>query len=97
MYEESEDYIIFVVGGPNQRTDYHINMTEEFFYQLKGDMVLKTVVDGHFVDVPIPEVFLLFWLILICPNNTFAPRDQSFCFLPMFPTLLSGLLILLGS
>ncbi len=44
-----------VVGGPNRRSDYHVNNSEEFFYQLRGDMVLKTVVDDQFVDVPIKE------------------------------------------
>ena len=50
-----------VVGGPNERTDYHDDPVEEFFYQLKGDMVLKVVDDGEFYDVPIREgeVFLL--------------------------------------
>jgi len=52
---------VMVVGGPNQRTDYHDDPVEEFFYQLKGDMVLKVVDNGNFYDVPIRagEVFLL--------------------------------------
>ena len=61
IYEASEDYIVFVVGGPNRRSDYHINMTEEFFYQIKGDMVLKVVINGEFKDIEIAEgsIFLL--------------------------------------
>jgi 3-hydroxyanthranilate 3,4-dioxygenase len=50
-----------VVGGPNERADYHDDPVEEFFYQLKGDMVLKVGDSGNFYDVPIREgeVFLL--------------------------------------
>src|SRR5260370_28700954 len=50
-----------VVGGPNERADYHDDPVEEFFYQLKGDMVLKVGDNGNFYDVPIREgeVFLL--------------------------------------
>src|SRR3989442_5397501 len=58
---EDADMTIQVVGGPNERTDYHDDPVEEFFYQLKGNMVLKVGDNGSFYDVPIKEgeVFLL--------------------------------------
>jgi len=58
---EEADLMVTVVGGPNQRTDYHDDPVEEFFYQLKGNMVLKVVDNGTFYDVPLCEgdIFLL--------------------------------------
>jgi 3-hydroxyanthranilate 3,4-dioxygenase len=58
---ESGDFIVQVVGGPNARTDYHVDEGPELFYQLEGEMLLKTVQDGELVDVPIREgeIFLL--------------------------------------
>lgn len=52
VFEDTE-FIVMVVGGPNSRTDYHWDPGEEFFYQLEGDMLLKTVQDGQIVDIPI--------------------------------------------
>jgi len=49
------DFIIMVVGGPNARQDYHVDPGQEFFYQLEGDMLLKTMQDGRAVDVPIRQ------------------------------------------
>lgn len=55
--------IVMVVGGPNQRTDFHDDPYEEFFYQLKGNMVLRVMEEEGSppVDVQINEgdVFLL--------------------------------------
>jgi len=55
------DFICMVVGGPNQRTDYHYEEGPEFFFQVEGDMVLKTISDGLARDIPIREgeIFLL--------------------------------------
>ena len=36
-----DDFIIMVVGGPNARSDFHVDPGEEFFYQLEGDMMLQ--------------------------------------------------------
>ena len=58
---EDADFIVTLVGGPNQRTDYHDDPLEEFFYQLTGDMVLRITEEGGPRDMPIRagEVFLL--------------------------------------
>lgn len=55
------EFICMVVGGPNQRTDYHVEEGPEFFYQVEGDMVLRLMEDGQPRDVNIRqgEVFLL--------------------------------------
>lgn len=61
LYTESGDYIVMVVGGPNARKDYHYNETEEFFFQIKGDIMVTIQKDGKAVKVPIKEgeMFLL--------------------------------------
>ena len=38
---EDGELMVTVVGGPNQRRDYHDDPTEEFFYQLKGNIFLR--------------------------------------------------------
>jgi 3-hydroxyanthranilate 3,4-dioxygenase len=60
LFQDSE-FIVMAVGGPNSRKDYHHDPGEEFFFQIEGNMVLKTVQDERQVDIPIHEgeVFLL--------------------------------------
>jgi len=50
------DFMVMIVGGPNHRNDFHVNPTEEFFYQLEGDMYVKVIEDdGTRRDIPIAE------------------------------------------
>jgi len=55
------DFIVTVVGGPNQRTDFHDDPYEEFFYQFKGNAFLNTMENGRpgRVDLKEGAMFLL--------------------------------------
>jgi 3-hydroxyanthranilate 3,4-dioxygenase len=60
---EGTDMIVMIVGGGNERTDYHDDPREEFFYQLRGDMNLKIWpeqgVEPHDMPIREGEIFLL--------------------------------------
>jgi len=58
---EDGGFIVMAVAGPNVRKDYHHDPGDELFYQLEGDIVLKTVQDNRLVDIPIlaGDIFLL--------------------------------------
>ena len=60
-----DDFMVTVVGGPNARTDYHINQTEEFFFQLKGTVKVRIQHAGKPHDVVLPE-----GSIYLLPANT---------------------------
>lgn len=61
VYKDAGDFIVMVVGGPNSRKDFHFNESEELFYQLEGDIVVRVVDEGKIVDMPINagDMFLL--------------------------------------
>ena len=58
---EDSDFIVMVVGGPNQRDDYHVNQQDEFFYQIEGKMSLKIIDDKKpkTIDIEEGEIFML--------------------------------------
>lgn len=60
VYQDTE-FIVMVVGGPNARKDYHFNRSEEFFYQLEGDINVRIQENMKAVDIQIKEgdIFLL--------------------------------------
>jgi 3-hydroxyanthranilate 3,4-dioxygenase len=67
---EDDDFIVMVVGGPNSRKDYHYDEGPEFFYQLEGEMLLKTIQDARRVDIPIREGEIL----LLPPKVPHSPQ-----------------------
>lgn len=61
LFDDKSGLIVQIIGGGNQRVDFHDDPVQEFFFQLKGDMVLKVHESGVLRDVPIREgeIFLL--------------------------------------
>ena len=55
LFPTGADLITMVVGGPNQRTDFHVDPYEEFFYQVKGDMHVNVMTDAGPARVDIRE------------------------------------------
>jgi 3-hydroxyanthranilate 3,4-dioxygenase len=58
---QDADFIVTVVGGPNQRSDFHDDPLEEFFYQFKGNASLRIMEPQGPREVYLPEgaIFLL--------------------------------------
>ena len=43
VWRDERGTIVMVVAGPNSRKDYHVNATEEFFYQIEGDIIVGII------------------------------------------------------
>lgn len=52
---DGDDFFVMVIGGPNARNDFHMTDSEEYFYQVKGDIVVTVLEDGKLRHVPIRE------------------------------------------
>ena len=66
FYKEADDVIVFVSKGPNTRNDYHVNPTEELFYQLKGDIAVRIrPLDGS----PPHDVVIREGEMWLCPRD----------------------------
>ena len=72
------DFMITVVGSPNERNDFHDNPTEEFFYQLKGNASAILWKDGKLDRVVFEEGDIF----LMPPHQQHSPQrpeEGSFC------------------
>jgi 3-hydroxyanthranilate 3,4-dioxygenase len=75
---KNSDLICTVVGGPNQRTDFHDDPYEEYFHQFKGNASLLIADRGKFERIPLKEgdVFLLPAHVRHSPQR---PEEGSLC------------------
>lgn len=75
---QDADFICTAVGGPNQRTDFHDDPHEEFFYQLRGNAHLLLWERGRYerVDLREGDIFLLPAHVRHSPQR---PEPGSLC------------------
>jgi 3-hydroxyanthranilate 3,4-dioxygenase len=65
-----KDFFVMIIAGPNARNDFHMTNSEEFFIQLKGDIVVRIREGGTIRDVPVREGETFF----IPPNVPHSPQ-----------------------
>lgn len=72
------DFIVTMVGGPNHRTDFHDDPSEEFFYQIRGNAYLNIWDRGHYdrVDLKEGDVYLMAPHVAHSPQR---PEAGSLC------------------
>lgn len=78
------DMIVTVVGGPNQRTDFHDDPFEEYFHQFRGNAHLLVLDRGKFerIDLREGDIFLLPAHVRHSPQR---PEPGSLCTVIEFP------------
>jgi 3-hydroxyanthranilate 3,4-dioxygenase len=66
---DGRDFFVMVIVGPNARNDFHQVDSEEYFYQLKGDIKVRIREGDRIVDYLVREGETFF----IPPNVPHAP------------------------
>ena len=52
---DGRDFFVMVIKGPNARNDFHLVDSEEYFYQLKGDIKVRVREGDRIVDHVVRE------------------------------------------
>src|SRR5213082_3961285 len=67
---DGRDFFVMVIKGPNARNDFHLVDSEEYFYQLKGDIKVRIREGDRIVDHLVREGETFF----IPPNVPHSPQ-----------------------
>lgn len=67
---QDSDFMVTVVGGPNERSDFHDDPVEEFFYQLVGNAYLLVLDRGRYERVDLKEGDIY----LMAPHTLHSPQ-----------------------
>ena len=75
VWEDSQ-YTAMVVRGPNARRDFHIDPSDEIFYQLKGDIVVEHLTEQGKRDSTVVGEGEIFLLPAMVPHSPHRPADS---------------------
>ena len=75
VWEDSQ-YTAMVVRGPNARRDFHIDPSDEIFYQLKGDIVVEHLDKRGKRDSTVVGEGEIFLLPAMVPHSPHRPADS---------------------
>src|SRR5205814_10315590 len=70
---DGRDFFVMVIKGPNARNDLHLVDSEEYFYQLKGDIKVRVREGERIVDHIVREGETFF----IPPNVPHSPQRPA--------------------
>ncbi|MFD0886911.1 3-hydroxyanthranilate 3,4-dioxygenase [Streptosporangium algeriense] len=80
IFEGANDLVVMVVGGPNARTDFHVDPYEELFYQVRGNMHINVMTENGPETVHVKEGQM--WLLPPnLPHSPQRPEEGSVGFL----------------
>ncbi|MEA2639136.1 MAG: 3-hydroxyanthranilate 3,4-dioxygenase [Chloroflexota bacterium] len=75
IWEDSQ-YTAMVIHGPNARRDFHIDPSDEIFYQLRGDIVVEHLDGGGQRQHSIVGEGELFLMPAFVPHAPHRPADS---------------------
>jgi 3-hydroxyanthranilate 3,4-dioxygenase len=67
---EGRDFFVMAIAGPNARNDFHLVDSEEYFYQVKGDIKVRCREGDKIIDHIVREGETFF----IPPNVPHSPQ-----------------------
>jgi len=75
VWEDSQ-YTAMVIRGPNARRDFHIDPSDEIFYQLKGDIVVEHLDREGKRESSVVGEGEIFLLPAMVPHSPHRPADS---------------------
>src|SRR5437773_10423978 len=70
---DGRDFFVMVIKGPNARNDFHLVDSEEYFYQLKGDIKVRIREGDRIIDHLVREGESFFILLNVLYGPVLPP------------------------